>query len=78
MAFCPSIKDSKQLAALFNEEAHVQAAHIDAETKEAFPFCHGATSAETFLMDAARVIREDFMARDPDCINFNVVALCKE
>ena len=52
--------------------------NIDAETKEAFPFCHGATSAETFLMDAARVIREDFMARDPDCINFNVVALCKE
>ena len=35
--------------------------NIDAETKEAFPFCHGATSAETFLMDAARVIREDFM-----------------
>lgn len=52
--------------------------NIDPETKEAFPFCHGATGEETFLSDAAKVIRDDFMARDPTCINFNIVALCKD
>ena len=43
----------------------------------ALPVCHGATTPGTFLSDAARVIREDFMARDPSSINFNVVALSK-
>uniref|UniRef100_A0A7S2R989 UCH catalytic domain-containing protein n=1 Tax=Rhizochromulina marina TaxID=1034831 RepID=A0A7S2R989_9STRA len=43
----------------------------------AFPFNHGATTPETFLSDAAKVIREDFMARDPENVNFNVTALCK-
>lgn len=46
------------------------------EDGEAFPVCHGPTSPETFLLDAARVIREDFMARDPDNLNFNITALC--
>ena len=41
------------------------------------PFCHGATDAATFLSDAAKVIREDVMARDPESINFNITALCK-
>ena len=43
----------------------------------AAPRCHGATSAETFLADAAKVIKEDFMARDPENVNFNITALCK-
>eukprot|EP00908_Phaeocystis_cordata_P021029 Transcript_3330.p2 GENE.Transcript_3330~~Transcript_3330.p2 ORF type:complete len:263 (+),score=102.35 Transcript_3330:56-790(+) len=43
----------------------------------AFPVCHGPTTDETFLLDAAKVIREEFMARDPGSINFNVTALCK-
>ena len=42
----------------------------------AFPVCHGPTSDATFLLDAAKVIREEFMARDPTSINFNVTALC--
>jgi ubiquitin carboxyl-terminal hydrolase L3 len=43
----------------------------------AFPICHGATTPETFVSDAAKVIREDFMARDPTSLNFNCTALCK-
>eukprot|EP00614_Pseudopedinella_elastica_P005841 CAMPEP_0172593102 /NCGR_PEP_ID=MMETSP1068-20121228/12289_1 /TAXON_ID=35684 /ORGANISM="Pseudopedinella elastica, Strain CCMP716" /LENGTH=256 /DNA_ID=CAMNT_0013390487 /DNA_START=44 /DNA_END=814 /DNA_ORIENTATION=- len=43
----------------------------------AFPVAHGPTTAESFLADAAKVIREDFMARDPENMNFNVTALCK-
>ena len=49
----------------------------DAEGGEAQPVCHGATSAETFLVDAAKVIKDEFMKRDPASINFNVVALSK-
>eukprot|EP00320_Phaeocystis_rex_P006883 CAMPEP_0119060790 /NCGR_PEP_ID=MMETSP1178-20130426/4699_1 /TAXON_ID=33656 /ORGANISM="unid sp, Strain CCMP2000" /LENGTH=236 /DNA_ID=CAMNT_0007041927 /DNA_START=48 /DNA_END=758 /DNA_ORIENTATION=- len=43
----------------------------------AFPVCHGPTTSETFVKDAAKVIREEFMARDPASINFNITALCK-
>ena len=46
-------------------------------TATAIPFCHGATSAETFVQDAAKIVREDFMARDPENLNFNVTAFCK-
>ena len=48
-----------------------------ADGATAKPFCHGTTTDETFLTDAAKVIREDVMARDPDSINFNITALCK-
>lgn len=44
---------------------------------DAMPFCHGATTDDSFLSDAAKVIREDVMARDPESINFNITALCK-
>jgi len=49
-----------------------------ADGSVAMPYCHGATSDDTFLSDAAKVIREDVMARDPSSINFNIVALCKD
>ncbi len=41
----------------------------------AAPYCHGPT--DDFMADAARVIRDDFMARDPETVNFNITALCK-
>ena len=41
------------------------------------PFCHGATSEATFLADAAKIIRTDVMDRKPDCVTFNITALCK-
>jgi len=48
-----------------------------AESAEAAPFCHGGTTDATFLADAAKVIQVDVMARDPESVNFNIVALCK-
>ena len=41
---------------------------------EAFPVDHGPTSPENFVNDAARVIRDEFVALDADNPNFNVVA----
>uniref|UniRef100_A0A7S4I880 Ubiquitin carboxyl-terminal hydrolase n=1 Tax=Prymnesium polylepis TaxID=72548 RepID=A0A7S4I880_9EUKA len=49
----------------------------DAEGAEAWPVFHGLTSPESFLLDAAKVVQEDFMARDPESVNFNLVALSK-
>jgi len=50
---------------------------FDKATKDAvaFPIPHGETTPQTFLSDAAKVIRDEFMARDPGSIAFNVVAL---
>jgi len=50
----------------------------DTEGATAKPVCHGPTSQGTFLADAAKVVREQFMARDPGNVNFNIVALCKD
>jgi len=47
------------------------------ESGVAFPVCHGPTTEASFVLDAAKVIREEFMKRDPTSINFNVTALCK-
>ncbi|OON23388.1 ubiquitin carboxyl-terminal hydrolase, family 1, partial [Opisthorchis viverrini] len=41
------------------------------------PVLHGRTSRETLLEDACEVVKK-FMARDPDNVNFTVVALCKK
>ena len=38
------------------------------------PVNHGATTAETLLQDAVKVI-QGFMQRDPDAVQFNMVAL---
>ena len=43
----------------------------------AFPVSHGPTSPDTFVSDAAKVIRGQFMARDPESVNFNVTAFAK-
>ena len=48
-----------------------------AEDAEAWPVFHGPTSPESFLLDAAKVVQEDFMARDPQSVNFNLGALSK-
>lgn len=48
---------------------------LDGCTK--FPINHGKTTAATFLADVAKVVKEDFMKRDPDNVNFNVMVLVK-
>ncbi|XP_014214165.1 ubiquitin carboxyl-terminal hydrolase [Copidosoma floridanum] len=40
------------------------------------PVNHGSSSAETFLEDAARVCRE-YMNRDPENVQFNIIALAR-
>ncbi|XP_041358026.1 ubiquitin carboxyl-terminal hydrolase-like [Gigantopelta aegis] len=40
------------------------------------PIDHGKTTPDTFLSDAAKVVQQ-FMKRDPDELNFNVMALVK-
>ena len=42
--------------------------------RKASPIIHGKTSNESFLSDAARVCRQ-FIAKDPNNLNFTVVAL---
>mgnify|MGYP003317982127 FL=1 len=44
---------------------------------EAFPVDHGPTTPEDFVTDAARVIRDEFVALDSDNPNFNVVAFAQ-
>ncbi|KAJ0179754.1 hypothetical protein K1T71_004345 [Dendrolimus kikuchii] len=47
---------------------------FELDGRKALPINHGPSSPETFLEDAAKVCR-DFIAREPDNIGFNVVAL---
>jgi len=42
----------------------------------AMPVNHGPSTPESFLGDAAKVIKEDFMTRTQS-VNFNITALCK-
>lgn len=44
--------------------------------RKSFPINHGPTSADTLLHDSAKIVSQ-FMARDPEEIRFNIVALAK-
>lgn len=45
--------------------------------RKSFPINHGPTTADRLLEDAAKICR-DFIAREPDNIGFNVVALVSD
>ncbi|KAL2237896.1 ubiquitin carboxyl-terminal hydrolase 3 [Sesamum indicum] len=45
--------------------------------RKAGPISHGASSPSTLLQDAAKVIQK-FIAKNPDSINFNVIAISKK
>ncbi|XP_047506747.1 ubiquitin carboxyl-terminal hydrolase-like [Pieris napi] len=47
---------------------------FELDGRKALPIEHGTTTSETFLEDAAKICRE-FIAREPENIGFNVVAL---
>lgn len=47
---------------------------LELDGRKSVPVPHGATSAETFVADAAAVCKE-FMARDPTDVRFNVLAI---
>ncbi|KAG6438035.1 hypothetical protein SASPL_102968 [Salvia splendens] len=45
--------------------------------RRAGPISHGASSSNTILQDAAKVIQK-FIQKNPDSINFNVIAISKK
>lgn len=55
---------------LVNVDGHL----YDLDGRKPFPFDCGPTSDEAFLLDAGRVCKE-YIARDPENLNFSVMAL---
>ncbi|KAL8599842.1 hypothetical protein ACOMHN_038415 [Nucella lapillus] len=49
---------------------------LEMDGRNTAPVCHGKTSPDTLLEDAARVVKT-FIQRDPEEINFNLMALTK-
>eukprot|EP00037_Helgoeca_nana_P010488 m.92612 g.92612 ORF g.92612 m.92612 type:complete len:230 (+) comp20233_c0_seq1:353-1042(+) len=49
---------------------------IELDGRKGRPISHGATTADTFLADATKVCK-DFMARDPDSVDFTMMAVSK-
>lgn len=56
---------------------HKEGKLYELDGRKSFPIDHGPTNEERFLEDAAKVLRA-FIAREPDNISFNVMALVKE
>lgn len=53
---------------------HKDGSLFELDGRKAFPISHGSTTPDTLLEDAAKICRE-FIAREPENIGFNVVAL---
>lgn len=49
---------------------------FELDGRKEFPISHGSTQEGTFLADAAKVCKE-FIARDPQEVNFTIMALAK-
>merc|ERR1712228_630491 len=43
--------------------------------RKKFPVSHGKTNGGSFLKDVAKVVKDGFMAQDPNNVNFNLMAL---
>ena len=57
---------------------HHEGKLYEMDGRKPVPHCHGETTPETFLVDTGNVVKNVFMARDPDQMNFSAVALCPE
>eukprot|EP00041_Stephanoeca_diplocostata_P006029 m.73620 g.73620 ORF g.73620 m.73620 type:complete len:230 (+) comp16127_c0_seq1:287-976(+) len=70
----PSIEDSVNLhfICLTAKDGHL----YEFDGRKEFPINHGETTDATFLTDATKVCK-DFMVRNPDSMEFNMVALAK-
>jgi len=64
---------SLHFVALVQKEGHL----YELDGRKPFPINHGVTSKESFLSDAAAVCKK-FMERDPDVLQFTMVALAKD
>lgn len=67
----PNIDDKCNLH--FIALVNVNSKLYELDGRKSVPILHGDTSAETFLNDAARICKE-YMQRDPDNFNFNVLS----
>jgi len=50
---------------------------LELDGTKPWPIDHGPTSERTFLADVGKVVRNDFMAKNPDCIEFSLMALVR-
>lgn len=57
--------------------ACVDGALYELDGRKSGPVCHGISSPSTLLQDAAKVINQ-MMQRNPDSMNFNVMAISKK
>ncbi|ETO31975.1 hypothetical protein RFI_05141, partial [Reticulomyxa filosa] len=48
---------------------------FELDGRKAFPINHGETCQETLLVDIVRIIKEKFMALEPNNVNFNLMTL---
>jgi ubiquitin carboxyl-terminal hydrolase L3 len=55
---------------LIHKDGHI----YELDGRRPFPVNHGPTTAGNFLQDAAQVCK-DYMKRDPNEVNFNIIAL---
>ena len=65
----------EQLEAHFCAFVQVDNNLYELDGRKAFPINHGPTTQDTFLVDAARVVRSCFMEKDPTALGFNLMAL---
>jgi ubiquitin carboxyl-terminal hydrolase L3 len=80
------VASSEQNACAVDEKADVDLHFIafvnvkdtlyELDGRKASPIPHGATSADTFLSDAVKVVKQ-FAARDPEDLRFNMAAFSK-
>ncbi|XP_068186033.1 ubiquitin carboxyl-terminal hydrolase isozyme L3 [Antennarius striatus] len=70
----PSVDDKVNLH--FIAFVNVEGLLYELDGRKLFPIVHGKTSEDTFLEDAAEVCKT-FMNRDPEEVNFNIIALSK-
>jgi len=65
-----------RVAAHFIAFVHKDGFCYELDGRKEFPVKHAACTEDGFLKAAAKVIREEFMAKDPQSYNFNACALC--
>ncbi|VDM26005.1 unnamed protein product [Hydatigera taeniaeformis] len=66
----PDSQINLHFVAFVNSDGHL----IELDGRREGPILHGNTSPDTFLADACKVV-EQFMHRDPDNVNFSLMAL---
>ncbi|CDS42581.1 ubiquitin carboxyl terminal hydrolase isozyme [Echinococcus multilocularis] len=66
----PSSQIDLHFIAFVNSNGHL----IELDGRREGPVLHGKTSPDTFLADACKVV-DQFMQRDPDNVNFSLMAL---